>query len=45
MTLLGAPFNVIDPLIVGLPLAIIALVAGIALSTEAKEEVTEAEAA
>ncbi|WP_049796207.1 sodium:solute symporter family protein [Methanomassiliicoccus luminyensis] len=45
VTLLGAPFNVIDPLIIGLPLAIIALVVGIALSTEARERATEPETA
>ena len=28
-TLLGSPFNVIDPLIIGLPLSLVTLVAGV----------------
>lgn len=39
VTLLGAPFNVIDPMIIGLPLAIITLVIGIAVTSANEKEV------
>ncbi len=41
VTLLGAPFNVIDPLIIGLPLAIASLVVGIAMGAQSNEDIKE----
>ncbi len=43
-TLLGAPFTVIDPLMIGLPAAIIALAAGLAMEWKS-DMASDAEAA